>query len=400
MHGCGKRGTSRKVLVPAPKGKVIMSKKQEPYSDLPGEAGAGSLSNIPVLNVRGGKRLQPEGVRKLLIRGTNWIGDVVMTLPAIASIRKTFPEAHLTILVKPWVADVLRLCPDVDEILLYKSPGIHAGVQGKIRLAGELRERRFDAAILLQNAIEAAILARMAGIPVRAGYNSDARGALLTHAVRRTREVRQVHQVDYYRAMVRALGCELTDIGVMLKPGKEDQELAERLLSGYSLEKGTFLVGMAPGAAYGPAKMWFPERFAEMADRFASELSARILLFGSAGDSKTIEDVQQSSAFPMLDLAGKTSLREAIVLISRCGLFISNDSGLMHVAGALGVPTVAIFGSTNPVTTSPSGKRTIVVRGEAPCSPCLKKICPTDFQCMKSIGVENVYAAAQALLRA
>ncbi|OPY89245.1 MAG: ADP-heptose--LPS heptosyltransferase 2 [Syntrophus sp. PtaU1.Bin208] len=357
------------------------------------------MSDIPLLSVRGGKRLRPEGVRNLLIRGTNWIGDVVMTLPAIASIRKTFPKAHIAILVKPWVADVLRLCPDVDEILLYKSPGIHAGLKGKVRLAGELRERRFDAAILLQNAIEAAILTSMAGIPIRAGYNSDARGALLTHAVRRTREVRQVHQVNYYRAMVQALGCELTDIGAMLRPRAEDQELAERLLADYSLEKGSFLVGMAPGAAYGPAKMWFAERFGAVANRLVSELNARILLFGSSGDRKAIEDVQGSSRDPLLDLAGKTSLREAILLISRCSLFVSNDSGLMHVAGALGVPTVAIFGSTNPVTTSPSGRRTIVVRGKADCSPCLKKVCPTDFQCMKSIGVEDVYRAARTMMK-
>jgi len=377
-----------------------MSRKREQFADLPDREGGGPSSEIPLLSVRGGKRLRREGIRNLLIRGTNWIGDVVMTLPAISCIRRTFPDAHIAILVKPWVADVLRLCPDVDEILLYRSPGIHAGLKGKVRLAGELRERQFDAAILLQNAIEAAIITRMAGIPIRAGYNSDARGALLTHAVRRTREVRQIHQVEYYRAMVHALGCELTKTGVMLRPRAEDQELADRLIVHHSLEKAAFLVGIAPGAAYGPAKMWFPERFAAVADRFASQFHARILLFGSSGDRKAIEDVQRSSRVPLLDLAGKTSLREAIALISRCGLFVSNDSGLMHVAGALGVPTVAIFGSTNPVTTSPSGKRTIVVRGEAPCSPCLKKICPTDFQCMKSIGVENVYAAAQALLRA
>jgi len=380
----------------------MMSKKQEKEQllNLPKEGAGGALQNIPQLDVRGGKRLQPEKMRNILIRGTNWIGDVVMTLPAIAAIRKTFPRAHLSILVNPWVADVLRFCPDVDEILLYEKPGIHAGVKGMIRLAGELRARRFDAAILLQNAIEAAILTLMAGIPVRAGYDSDARGVLLTHAVRRTRAVRQVHQVDYYRAMVRALGCELADIGVMLRPGKEDQELAERLMSDFTLGKGSVLVGMAPGAAYGPAKQWLPERFAAVADRLASEFNARILLFGSAGDRRSIQEIQGYSNVPFLDLAGKTSLREAMVMISRCCLFISNDSGLMHVAGALGVPTVAIFGSTNPTTTSPSGKRTLVIRGQAPCSPCLKKTCPTDFMCMKSIRVDAVYDAAQALIQA
>ncbi len=376
-----------------------MSEKEEHLYELQSGVTAGELKDVPELIVRGGKRIHPEKIRKILIRGTNWIGDVVMTLPAIAAIRKTFPEAHITILVKPWVADVLRLCPDVDEIMLYKRPGVHAGIKGLIRLAGELRARRFDAAILLQNAIEAAILTFLAGIPVRAGYDSDARGWLLTHAVRRTRAVRKVHQINYYRAMVCALGCEPADLGMLLRPGKDDNELAERLMKNFDLEKDRLLVGIAPGAAYGPAKQWLADRFAAVSDRLASEFNARLLLFGSAGDSHSIQDVQHFSSIPLVDLSGKTSLREAIILISRCGLFISNDSGLMHVAGALGVPTVAIFGSTNPVTTSPYGEKTILVKGRAACSPCLKKVCPTDFRCMKSISIDNVYNAAKMLVK-
>ncbi len=376
----------------------IMSEKQEQLYDLQSGVTAEELQDIPVLGVRGGRRINPEKIQRILIRGTNWIGDVVMTLPAIASIRKTFPDAHLTVLVKPWVADLLRLCPDVDEIMIYKRPGVHAGIKGLIRLAGELRARRFDAAILLQNAIEAAILTFMAGIPVRAGYDSDARGWLLTHAVHRTRAVRKVHQINYYRAMLCALGCEPAEMGMLLRPGKDDHELAERLIKNFGLEKDRMLVGIAPGAAYGPAKQWLTDRFAAVADRLSSESNARILLFGSAGDCDSIQDVQRFSSFPLVDLSGKTSLREAIILISSCGLFISNDSGLMHVAGALGVPTVAIFGSTNPVTTSPYGEKTILVKGRADCSPCLKKVCPTDFRCMKSISVDDVYNAAKTLI--
>ena len=336
--------------------------------------------------------------RNLLIRGTNWIGDAVMTLPAISAIRRTFPRARITILVKPWVAELFHLCPDVDEILLFRSPGPHDGVTGKWRLAGELKKKNFDTAILLQNAIEAAIISLLAGIPVRAGYDSDARGPLLTHAVRRTRSIREVHQTAYYLEMVKALGCRASGADVRLRTGGETELLAESLMRRFGLERDRLLVGMAPGAAYGPAKKWFPERFAAVSDRLADALRVQTLLFGSAGDRDSTDAVRRSAKFPILDLAGQTGLKEAMALMSRCGLFVSNDSGLMHVAAALGVPTVAIFGSTNTVTTAPVGRRVAIVHKPVSCSPCLKQTCPTDFRCMELIGVDDVYDAARGLL--
>jgi heptosyltransferase-2 len=334
----------------------------------------------------------------ILIRGTNWIGDAVMTLPAVAAIRNTFPGARITILVKPWVADIFRLCPDVDDIMIYERPGVHNGPAGLLRLAGELRKRAFDAAILLQNAIEAAIIVFLAGIPMRAGYNSDGRGLLLTHSVVRTKAIRQVHQTDYYLEMVKALGCRPAGRENHLHPGQADDLLAETLLKRFGLEDNRLLVGMAPGAAYGPAKKWFPERFSSIADRLGDGFSAQTLLFGSSEDHDTAATVQARAKYPIVDLTGKTSLKEAMALMSRCRMFISNDSGLMHVAAALGVPTVAIFGSTNPATTSPPGRNNIIIHKDVACSPCLKTHCPTDFRCMDLIGVDDVYDAAVRML--
>jgi heptosyltransferase-2 len=350
------------------------------------------------LKTRGGRKLPVEGIERMLIRGTNWIGDVVMTLPAVAAIRKTWPRARISVLAKPWVAEVYRLSPDVDEIIVFQEPGRHAGIVGKWRLAGELRRCRFDCAILLQNAIEAAIVARLAGIPLRAGYNSDGRGWFLTHSVRRTKEIRRVHQIDYYIEMARALGCEPAGRDVLLRPGRDCDDLAETLLTRFGIAENRLLIGIAPGAAYGPAKKWFPDRFAAVADRLIDESGAQAVLFGSAGDRESTAAVQRNARHPMTDIAGKTDLKEAISLISRCALFISNDSGLMHVAGALGVPTIAVFGSTNPVTTSPAGNRSVVIHRDVPCGPCLKPVCPTDFRCMEMIGVEEVYAAGRKLL--
>ena len=351
------------------------------------------------LAVRGGKRLPGAGIERILIRGTNWIGDVVMTLPAISAIRKRWPGARISVLAKPWVSEIYRLSPDVDEVIVFKEPGHHAGIRGKLRLAGELRKNAFDCAILLQNAVEAAILARLAGIPLCAGYNSDGRGILLTHSVQRTRAVRQVHQIDYYLEMVRALGCAPTGRSVQLHPGDDYGGVAERLFNEYGLEPGRTLLGLAPGAAYGPAKKWFPERFAAVADRLIDDTGAQAILFGSGGDKESTKAVMRNARHRLIDVAGNTTLKEAIALISRCALFLSNDSGLMHVAGALGIPTVAIFGSTNPVTTSPVGEKSIVIHRDVPCSPCLKPVCPTDFRCMDLIGADEVYGAARVLLQ-
>jgi heptosyltransferase-2 len=351
-----------------------------------------------MLKVSGRKKLPEKGIERVLIRGTNWIGDVIMTLPAVAAVRKTWPRAQISVLAKPWVAEVYHLSADVDDVIVFQEPGRHAGIGGKLRLAGELRNVGFDCAILLQNAIEAAIIAGLAGIPFRAGYNSDGRGILLTHAVRRTKAIRRVHQIDYYIEMVRAIGCTPTGREVRLRPGKDYDGLAEALFNRFGIAGNRPLIGIAPGAAYGPAKKWFPERFAAVADCLSGESGAQTILFGSAGDRESTAAAQGSARHPLIDIAGMTNLKEAIALIARCSLFISNDSGLMHVAGALGIPTIALFGSTNPATTSPVGEKSVVIHHDVDCSPCLKPVCPTDFRCMEMIRVEEVCAAARKLL--
>ncbi|MEA1970611.1 MAG: lipopolysaccharide heptosyltransferase II, partial [Thermodesulfobacteriota bacterium] len=338
-------------------------------------------------------------VTNILVRGTNWIGDVIMSLPAVASVRRTFPHARIVVLAKPWVAQLYRACPDVDDVIVFQSPGIHDGIGGKIRLAAQLRGKNFDLAVLLQNAIEAAIIAWLARIPLRAGYNSDCRGLFLTHSVKRTRAIRKIHQIGYYLEMVEALGFGTSGRDINIVPGNDYSQAAKKILTEHNIKGKDTLIGIAPGASYGPAKMWFPERFAAVADRLADEFSARIILFGSAGDRERTGLVQQHSENPMINLAGETTLKEVIGLISKCNLFISNDSGLMHLAGALGVPLVAIFGSTSPTTTSPAGERSVIIHKDVSCSPCLKKECPTDFRCMDLIKTDDVYNAVKKLLK-
>lgn len=344
-----------------------------------------------------GKRRGEEALR-ILIRGTNWIGDAVLTLPALSSIRNSSPQAHLSILAKPWVADIYRLSRQVDEVLVYESSGRHRGAGGILRLAAELRAMKFDRAILFQNAIEAAIIARLAGIRSREGYNTDARGFLLTRSVKMTQELKKIHQSQYYLRLVQALGCGEPADGALLHLTEEDQQGAERLLAEQGVRAAQPIFGMAPGATYGPAKIWHVQRFGELAARLSEEYGAAIVLFGSAADCETTSAVQKHCPYPLIDLAGKTNLRRAVAAMSRCQLVISNDSGLMHVAGALNIPTIAIFGSTNPATTSPLGEKSTVLYRGVECSPCLKTHCPTDFRCMNAIAVSDVLEIARGMV--
>ena len=344
------------------------------------------------------KKIVFDKLSNVLIRGTNWIGDVVMTFPAMAAVRATLPKARIAVLVKPWVADLVRMHPAVDDVLIYERPGRHDGLRGLFALARELRQRRFDAAILLQNAFEAAVIARLAGIPVRAGYSTDARGLLLTHPVRLEPRIKTVHQSLYYVEMLEALGFASAGTDVALVPSEAQKKAAQEHLAALGIAGRRPLVGMAPGAAYGPAKRWFPERFAAVADRLAERYACPVILFGSAGDRPSTEAVQSAARTALADVAGRTNLGDAIALIASCDLFVTNDSGLMHVAGALGVPTVAIFGSTNPKTTYPLGERTVLVRRPVDCSPCLKQECPTDFRCMDLVSVDEVLEHATRLL--
>jgi heptosyltransferase-2 len=333
--------------------------------------------------------------RKILIRSTNWIGDAIMTTPAVRTIRENFPDAEIAILAKPWVADVFAASPHVDEIILYRSDDAHRGLQGLWRLAGELRERRFDLAILLQNAFEAALLARLARIPARAGYRRDARSLLLTHPVTIDPQLKKIHQVHYYQDLLRQLG---------LVPGPDELHLAlprpvRHWAKEFVANMGRRpLIGLNPGAAYGPAKCWPPRKYGELAVRLHERLGASLLVFGTTQDSGAAAAIKARLPDHVIDLAGKTKLAEAMALIGACDGFVTNDSGLMHVGAALRTPLVAIFGSTDAIATGPYSPRATVVQKDLSCRPCLKPDCKADFACMEEIGVEEVLAAMLRLL--
>jgi heptosyltransferase-2 len=338
-------------------------------------------------------------IKNILIRSTNWVGDAIMTTPAIQAIRQNFPNAKISILAKPWVKDVFAANPCIDHIIFYDSMHRHKGLRGQVRMAKELAEQGLDLAILLQNAFEAAWLAYLARIPRRAGYNTDARSLLLTHSVPLKKETKKIHQVYYYLRMLEGLGLETEgEPKLFLSPPPDAATWAQKALFEAGVREGDDLIGINPGAAYGPAKRWLPERFVELAGMLTRQADAKVVVFGTNADRKVGEGALATAPERVINMAGKTTLGQAMALMARCRVFITNDSGLMHVAAALHVPLVAIFGSTNPVTTGPFSDRVVIVRKDIDCSPCLKAVCTVDFRCMKAITTEEVYEAALSLL--
>lgn len=337
-----------------------------------------------------GKIIFPD-IKRVLIRSANWVGDAVMSLPAISSVRRSFPQAEISILAKPWVAEIFQNRSIVDRVIIYQSPGIHQGLQGKWRLAKKIKEEGFELALLLQNAFEAALISYLAGIPRRAGYDTDGRGLLLTHPVALNKKIKKGHQIDYYLQMVESLGCQPAKRTPYLEISRERQEEAQQMLQFQGIGESEDLVGISPGATFGSAKQWFPEKYGKLAERIVKNFGARILIFGSQGDKNAAVQVGQNAKVSLVDLTGRTTLGQAMALIGRCRLFITNDSGLMHLAAALRVPVVAIFGSTDPDKTGPIAEVCRVVRKPVPCAPCLKTECPEERQCMELISVDEVY---------
>ena len=333
--------------------------------------------------------------RKILIRSTNWIGDAVMTTPAVRTIRENFPAAHIAVLVQPWVADVFSASPHIDEVVIYDKRGRHKGFRGMRRLASELAGVGYDMAILLQNAFEAALIAKMAGIPVRCGYSRDGRWLLLTHPVHLPPARKEHHHVYYYQKMLEDLGltCGADELFLQLPPAAA--KWAEKFVESLG---DVPLIGLNPGAAYGPAKKWPAERYGRLGKKLVAETGGRLLVFGTEADRSEASTIASFAPDAMVDLTGKTSLSQAMALIGKCNCFVTNDSGLMHVGAALKTPLVALFGSTNAVATGPFSENSRVVRKDLDCSPCLKTHCKTDFRCMLDIEVDEVLSVAREML--
>ena len=339
---------------------------------------------------------------KILIRATNWVGDAIMALPALRAVRKRFPEAEIAIVGRPYVADIYRDQEICNQLIPYDPKDLHAGFSGRERLAAELRAQKFDVALLLQNAFDAAWLAWRANIPERIGYARDVRSFLLTKAVALPGHGETpAHEKFYYLELLRRAGWldsvqDETFIGLSVP--EEKRRSADELLCKFGVRQGALRIAIGAGASYGSAKCWPPPRFAEVANRLQSEADADVILFGIAAEATVSTAISGELRRPPINLTGKTAIADLPALLSQCHLFIGNDSGAMHVAAAVGLPIVAVFGPTDPNGTAPVTTRCSIVQQKPYCSPCFLRCCPTDHRCMTAITAGMVAAAARPWL--
>lgn len=329
-----------------------------------------------------------------MVKGVNWIGDTVMTLPALHALRETFPNSFISVFTRNPLDQLLANNPSLDEVVGYRERKGLLGLIDRWRLAARIREGGYDLALILPNSFSSALVPFLAKIPMRMGYARDGRSPLLTHPVFFTESLSLEHQSRYYLHLVQELGfSSIIPDPVICIAEKERKWAAQRLDKDRKKER-IKLIGICPGAQYGPAKRWFPERFVKLAQRLMDFLPAKTILFGDKEEVVQIQTISKAIGGGVLDMAGRTDLIQMASLMAECDLVISNDTGPMHVAAAVGTPVLALFGSTDPRATSPLGAVRIIKR-ELSCSPCLKRRCPLGtYECMDRIGVEEVYETA------
>ena len=343
-------------------------------------------------------RVHGSGVRRLVIRAPNWLGDAVMALPAMEAVRQAFGDAHVAVAaiasIAPLFAEKTSAGPD--SVIVLADPA--AEVQA-------LRAGSFDAILLLPNSFRSAWSARRASIPERWGYAAGLRRWLLTRPISRPRG--RQHQSAYYLDLVKALNIPPVDARPHVAVRPATLARADALLAAHGLGRtakgGSRCIGFAPGAAYGHAKRWPPRMVAETIVRLSRESNVTCVIFGAGSDRDSGREIESSlpSDIRAVNLIGRTDLRLLAGVISRCAAFVSNDSGAMHLAAALGVPVVAIFGPTDERVTSPLASGTMVSHVVMPevlthsvfCRPCMLRDCPIDHRCMTGITVDTVVGA-------
>jgi lipopolysaccharide heptosyltransferase II len=330
--------------------------------------------------------------RSILVKEVNWLGDLVMSLPALRAIRKAYPLTRLSVLVKGGLAGFFDGMNWIDEVISY--PDQPQGLKYKLNIVRNLRSRKFDLAILFPNSFESALWTMLAGIPRRAGYATDARGFMLTDRANPSDNALTAHQSRYWLEMVRdTLGIYIIEEASYsgLEIGNQHRDRMHSWLHERRARHGSPLIALAPIAAYGPAKEWPTDRYTSLIDQLAQRFNAECVIVGASSERPRCETLAAATHSNPLIAAGDISLGELIALLSFCDGFVGNDSGAMHLAGSLGIPTVGLFGSTNPIRTGALGPKVHSLIHRVSCNPCLARTCRFEhYECLNAIAPDEV----------
>lgn len=330
---------------------------------------------------------------KIAIKGCNWLGDAVMSIPSVKALKAAIPDTRIAVVTRPFLATLYEMVPEVDEVIVEER-----GISGWRRTVGAVRSGGHDVAVILPRSFASAFLLYCAGVGRRIGYGGELRNFLLTDVLERSSEILAVHRVHYYHRLLRPLGVNGTASAPTLAVDRASDDWADRALNDAGVRKGDRVIGMNPGAAYGTAKQWGVEKFADVARHCAESRDAYVVVVGSASDSGNARPVAAAAGRRGIDVSGGTTIPQLAALIRRCALFVTNDTGPMHVAAAVGTPIVALFGPTDVVTTPPYADNGTIVRKATACAPCLLRRCPIDHRCMERIGVDEVCETVDLML--
>jgi len=338
------------------------------------------------------------------VRGTNWVGDAVMTIPALRHLRRLFPDAELTLHTRAWAEGIFRDAAFIDKILTFDKT--KSKIKDAVAQSQELKRHAFDLAVLFPNSFETALVAKLAKIPRRFGYAKESRSFLLTDAVPIPAWKNERHEVFYYLNLVAEIEKKYfaretifeNEPPIDLSVSGERRAAARRILEAHEVDLSRKTVALGVGSTNSRAKRWPAESYAKLNDLLQSELNANVLLVGAKDEAEVAAEVFAKAEKKPLILTGKTNLAEAVAVLSEIDLLVSNDMGLAHVAPAVGTATIVIFGPTNEKTTRPVGSE--IIRRAVDCAPCMLRDCPIDHRCMTRISPAEVFEAAKKKLNA
>jgi heptosyltransferase II len=334
---------------------------------------------------------------KILVRGTNWVGDAVMQIPALRQLRAVFADAHITLCTRDWAKGIFADADFIDEILPINAK------ESVFSQSKKLRERKFDLAILFTNSFQTALIAKFGKIKTRFGYANEGRSFLLTNSVKKPVWKNERHEIFYYLNLISEV--EKHYFGIVseqnarfdLQVSDERKSSARKLLNENGVDLSKPIIAFCPGSTNSRAKRWQTASYAKLNDKIQRELNANVVLIGDKSElDVSLEVIDKSEVKPYL-LTGKTSLAEAAAILSACNLLVANDTGPAHISAALGTKTIVIFGPTNPKTTHPIGAE--IVRKNVDCSPCMLRDCPIDHRCMTQISADDIFTKINLIYR-